>query len=58
MTTQDQEIKTKAVFDPLDMHNYRIEKLPKRQKGGVEKMAGHYWPHSRGSSIYFICFCH
>lgn len=37
MTTQDQEIKTKAVFDPLDMHNYRIEKLPKRQKGGVEK---------------------
>lgn len=37
MTTQDQEIKTKVVFDPLDMHNYRIEKLPKRQKGGVEK---------------------
>lgn len=37
MTTEDQEIKIKAVFDPLDMHNYRIEKLPKRQKGGVEK---------------------
>lgn len=37
MTTQDQEIKTKVVFDPLDMHNYRIEKLPKRLKGGVEK---------------------
>ena len=37
MTTQDQEIRTKAAFDPLDMHNYRIEKLPKRQKGGVEK---------------------
>ena len=37
MTTQDQEIKTKVAFDPLDMHNYRIEKLPKRKKGGVEK---------------------
>lgn len=37
MTTQDQELKSKAVFDPLDMHNYRIEKLPKRKKGGVEK---------------------
>jgi anion transporter len=24
-------------FDPLDMHNYRIEKLPKRSKSGVEQ---------------------
>lgn len=24
-------------FDPLDMHNYRIEKLPKREKKGFEK---------------------
>ncbi|MCK9270640.1 MAG: SLC13 family permease [Bacteroidales bacterium] len=24
-------------FDPLDMHNYRIEKLPKRSKSSVEK---------------------
>lgn len=37
MTSETQEIKPKAAFDPLDMHNYRIEKLPKRQKGGVEK---------------------
>lgn len=30
-------------FDPLDMHNYRIEKLPKRQKSNFERylaMAG------------------
>jgi anion transporter len=27
----------KEVFDPLDMHNYRIEKLPKRLKGKFEK---------------------
>lgn len=25
-------------FDPLDMHNYRIEKLPKRDKSKIEKM--------------------
>ncbi|MDP3831191.1 MAG: anion permease, partial [Ignavibacteriaceae bacterium] len=24
-------------FDPLDMHNYRIEKLPKREKSNIEK---------------------
>ncbi len=24
-------------YDPLDMGNYRIEKLPKRQKSGFEK---------------------
>jgi sodium-dependent dicarboxylate transporter 2/3/5 len=34
-----------AVFDPLDMHNYRIEKLPKRKKSKLEQtiaMLG--WP--------------
>ena len=25
-------IQTKTAFDPLDMNNYRIEKLPKMQK--------------------------
>ena len=30
--------KTKAVFDPLDMNNYRIEKLPKMQKSGFERV--------------------
>ena len=29
------DIKTEAVkaFDPLDMNNYKVEKLPKMQKG-------------------------
>lgn len=27
-------------FDPLDMHNYRIEKLPKRDKSNFEKWLG------------------
>ncbi len=26
-----------TTFDPLDMHNYRVERLPKRDKGPIEK---------------------
>ena len=29
------------VFDPLDMNNYRVEKLPKMQKSGFEKWMAH-----------------
>ena len=29
---------SKPAFDPLDMNNYRIEKLPKMQKSGFEKI--------------------
>lgn len=36
MTNND--IKTTAAFDPLDMNNYRIEKLPKMQKSGFERV--------------------
>lgn len=32
------ENQTNNSFDPLDMHNYRIEKLPKRSKSGVERI--------------------
>ncbi|HAH57584.1 MAG: DASS family sodium-coupled anion symporter [Lentimicrobium sp.] len=32
-----EEKPAQTIFDPLDMHNYRIEKLPKRKKGGIEK---------------------
>ena len=32
------ENKPQAAFDPLDMNNYRIEKLPKMQKSGFERM--------------------
>lgn len=31
-------MKNEVTFDPLDMNNYRIEKLPKIQKSGFEKM--------------------
>jgi hypothetical protein len=26
-----------TIHDPLDMHQYRIERLPKREKGPIEK---------------------
>lgn len=32
-----EETKSTKVYDPLDMNNYRIEKLPKMQKSGFEK---------------------
>lgn len=38
-------------FDPLDMNNYRIEKLPKMQKSGVEK-----WMAMAGAPLAIIVF--
>ncbi|MBR1552260.1 MAG: DASS family sodium-coupled anion symporter [Muribaculaceae bacterium] len=32
------EIKNTATFDPLNMENYKIEKLPKMQKSGFERI--------------------
>jgi solute carrier family 13 (sodium-dependent dicarboxylate transporter), member 2/3/5 len=37
MVGQNQEKNNGMHFDPLDMHNYRIEKLPKREKAKFEK---------------------
>ncbi|PKP03139.1 MAG: sodium:sulfate symporter [Bacteroidetes bacterium HGW-Bacteroidetes-9] len=37
MTLKANDIHTDIAFDPLDMHNYRIEKLPKRKKSGFER---------------------
>jgi len=34
---QETAPRSQQVFDPLDMNNYRIEKLPKRRKSSVEK---------------------
>lgn len=34
---QETENRSGAAFDPLDLNNYRIEKLPKRKKTSVEK---------------------
>lgn len=36
MTEPKTSIPADNHFDPLDMHNYRIEKLPKRKKGSFE----------------------
>jgi solute carrier family 13 (sodium-dependent dicarboxylate transporter), member 2/3/5 len=37
MSEKDDEILDAQTFDPLDMRNYRIEKLPKREKSGFER---------------------
>ena len=41
----------KEVFDPLDMRNYRVEKLPKRAKGKFEK-----WLAVAGIPLAIISF--
>ena len=41
------ENKPTQAFDPLDMNNYRIEKLPKMKKSGFERVPAH-----RGSLGY------
>jgi anion transporter len=37
MIMKQDEYQAAQAFDPLDMQNYRIEKLPKREKTGFEK---------------------
>ena len=34
---QEKELRSKPAFDPLDMNNYRVEKLPRRKKSTFEK---------------------
>jgi len=58
-----ENLETKNGFDPLDMANYRIEKLPKRSKSKVEAfLAALGGPLAIISFIliYFgdICFFH
>lgn len=49
----------KAFFDPLDMHNYRIEKLPKRKKSTIERwLASAGIPLAILAFIYFGFFVH
>jgi len=47
MEEQDKTVK----FDPLDMNNYKIEKLPKMEKSGFEK-----WMALLGAPIAIIVF--
>ena len=44
MTEPNKKIHEDTTFDLLDMHNYRIEKLPKRKKGNFEKWLTYIGP--------------
>ena len=44
MTEPNKKIPEDTSFDLLDMHNYRIEKLPKRKKGNFEKWLTYIGP--------------
>ena len=56
MTTDD---KTKAAFDPLDMGNYKVEKLPKMQKSKFEVwMARLGGPLAIAAFVWICWFCH
>jgi hypothetical protein len=37
MTDKNTELDHQQTFDPLDMNNYKVEKLPKMEKSGFEK---------------------
>ena len=50
---------TKAVFDPLDMNNYKIEKLSKMQKSKFEVwMARLGGPLALIAFVWICWFCH
>ena len=46
-----QEKKSAELFDPLDMNNYKIEKLPKMEKSTFEK-----WMARLGGPLAIIAF--
>ncbi len=50
---------TKAAFDPLDMNNYKVEKLPKMQKSKLEVwMARLGGPLAIAAFVWICWFCH
>ena len=56
MTDKNTELEQEQVFDPLDMNNYKVEKLPKMQKSGFEKwMARLGMPLAIISFVLFLC---
>ena len=56
MTTDN---RTKAAFDPLDMNNYKVEKLPKMQKSKFEIwMARLGGPLALAAFVWICWFCH
>ena len=46
-----EQTKPTAVFDPLDMNNYKIEKLPKMEKSAFEK-----WMARLGGPLAILAF--
>ena len=51
--------KTKAAFDPLDMGNYKVEKLPRMQKSKFEVwMARLGGPLAIAAFVWICWFCH
>ena len=56
MTDKNTELDQQQAFDPLDMNNYKVEKLPKMEKSGFEKwMARLGMPLSILSFVLFLC---
>ena len=51
MTDKTTELEQEQVFDPLDMNNYKVEKLPKMEKSGFEK-----WMARLGGPIAALVF--
>ena len=51
MTNKNTELDQQHVFDPLDMNNYKVEKLPKMEKSGFEK-----WMARLGGPIAALVF--
>ena len=51
MTDKNTELDQEQVFDPLDMNNYKVEKLPKMAKSGFEK-----WMARLGGPIAILLF--
>ena len=51
MTDKNTELDQEQVFDPLDMNNYKVEKLPKMEKSGFEK-----WMARLGGPVAALVF--
>ena len=51
MTDKNTELDQQQVFDPLDMNNYKVEKLPKMAKSGFEK-----WMARLGGPLAILVF--
>ena len=51
MTDKNTELEQEQAFDPLDMNNYKVEKLPKMEKSGFEK-----WMARLGGPIAALVF--